>query len=237
MGESMDSTNARGIKPVFDPAIPEKARRRLGNMSEANTAQRISPMRQVLYRDQVVGPLALDQQCRQLLLRAQRSISSVLSSQVYASELHGTPPEGVLRQHEWEIAVALRDITELRAEHASTATGRRPGPMTAAVLESHQRALELAWDAITSRVGALESYAEQVEAADAAQQDWRIALKASGLNDRYLDLVARTAADEHAIAEISSMTEQASAAARAFRDSLQHASLAAEALTLISPEP
>lgn len=193
-------------------------------------------MRQVRYRDQIVGPLALDLSCRQLLLRAQRAIASVISSQVYATELHNTPHESVLRQHEWEIAIALRDITELRAEHASTAVAGKPGPMTAAVLDSHQRALTLAWEATGSRVTGLERYAAQLEAADAAQQDWRDALKASGRNDKYLDLVARTAADEYAIAEISSLTKQAALAAQSFTDSLQHATLAAEALTLPTPE-
>jgi hypothetical protein len=70
-------------------------------------------MRQVLYREQIVGPLALDPPCRQLLRRAQRAIASVVSSEVYATDLHSTPHESVLRQHEWEIAIALRDITEL----------------------------------------------------------------------------------------------------------------------------
>jgi hypothetical protein len=107
--------------------------------------------------------------------------------------------------------------------------------MTAAVLDSQRRALTLAWDATASRVGALERCAAQVEAADAAQQDWQDALRAAGLNDKYLDLVARTAADEHAVAEISSLTEQAAAAARAFSDILQHATLAAEALALPVP--
>ena len=201
-----------------------------------NLAGRRAPMRQIRYRDKIVGPLALDLSCHQLLLRAQRAIVSVLSSEVYAADLRNTPNESVLRWHEWEIAIALRDITELRVEHASSASAGGPGPMTAAVLESHERALTLAWDATESRVNALERYAAQLEAADAAQQDWRGALRASGLNDRYLDLVARTAADEHAIAEISSLTQQAAAAAQAFRDSLQHATLAAEALALRGPE-
>jgi hypothetical protein len=233
----MDRQDATDITPVFDPSLAVSTRRRLIRESRANPAGRAAagPMRQVRYRDQIVGPLALDPPCRQLLLRAQHAIAAVLSSLVYATGLHNAPPENVLRQHEWEIAIALRDITELQAEHASTAAARKPGPMTAAVLDSHQRALTLARDGTASRVSALERYAAQVEAADAAQQDWRGALRASGLNDKYLDLVARTAADEHAIAEISSLTEQAAVAAQAFSDSLQYAALAAEALTLPAP--
>lgn len=189
-----------------------------------------APMRQVRHRDEVVGPLALDLPARQLLLRAQRAITYVLGSEVYATDLHDTLHESVLRRHEWEIAIALRDITELRVAYASTAP--EPGPITTAVLDSHKRALTLAWNAMTSRVSALERYATEVSTADAAQRDWRGALRASGLNDKYLDLVARTAADEHAIAEISSLAEQTAAAVQAFRSSLEHASLAAEALAL-----
>ena len=143
-----------------------------------------------------------------------------------------TVPENVLRRHEWEIAIALRDITELRAEHASSASMAGPGPMTAAVLASHQRALMLAQDAVASRVSALERYAAQAEAADAAQRDWHDAMRVAGLNDKYLELVARTAADQHAIAEITNLTAQAALAAQVFDDSLQQVNLAAEALAL-----
>lgn len=195
-------------------------------------AGRSAPMRQVLYRDEVVGPLALDLPCRQLLLRAQRAIARILASEVYAADLCAAVPESVLRRHEWEIAIALREITELRVEHASSASAGGPGPMTAAVLASQQRALTLAQDGTAARVSALERYAVQVKAADAAQRDWQNAVRISGLNDKYLDLVARTAADEHAVAEIAGLTAQAAAAARVFQDSLEQAALAAEILAL-----
>jgi hypothetical protein len=139
--------------------------------------------------------------------------------------------ERTLRRHEWEIAVALRDITDLRAEHEFNAAGSR-GPMTDAVLQPHRRALQLAQDAISSRVDTLERYAAQVSAAETAYRDWQHALRVSHLNDKYLDLVARTAADEHAVVEISGLTEQAAAAARAFRDTVEDVSLAAAALVL-----
>jgi hypothetical protein len=53
--------------------------------------------------------------------------------------------------------------------------------------------------------------------------------------DDYLELVARTAADEHAVIEISGLTDQAAAAAQAVRESMRQVSLAAAALAL--PEP
>jgi hypothetical protein len=140
--------------------------------------------------------------------------------------------EMVLRWHEWDIAAALREITRLRAELAASAAAGGAGPMAAAVLDSQQRAITLARDATEARVGALESYAVQVQAADEAQQDFLSALRLSALNSQYLDLVARTAAGEHALAEITGLTEQAVTAAEVFRSSLHQAALAAEALAL-----
>jgi hypothetical protein len=45
-------------------------------------------------------------------------------------------PVSVLKLHEWEIAIALREISELRAEYAASASAAGQGPMTAAVLAS-----------------------------------------------------------------------------------------------------
>ena len=183
--------------------------------------------------DHFVGLSDLDTSSQRLLLRAQRAISTVLQSGVYAEDLlDQAAGEMVLRRHEWEIAVTLRDITNLRAELTSQSSVGEPGPMTAAVLDSHGRALALAEQATTSRVSALESYAAQVQVADAAQRDWQNAMKLSGLNEKYLDLVARTAADEHALAEITGLTEQAATAVEVFRDSLHEAILAAQPLVL-----
>jgi hypothetical protein len=47
--------------------------------------------------------------------------------------------------------------------------------------------------------------------------------------------VARTAADEHALTEISGLTDQAAAAAQAVRESMRQVGLAAAALALSEP--
>lgn len=141
----------------------------------------------------------LEEPARGLLCRARQAISAVSSSNVYGENLlvH-TVEEKMLRQHEREIASALRDISRLRAElERSTGTGT-PGPRTAAVMASQRHALDLATNATTSRIKALERYSEELAAADAAKRDWQSAVTVSGRNHQYLDLVARTAADEHA---------------------------------------
>lgn len=221
-----------GISPVANPDLPEGKRRRVVRDSllkdPVGTAESMYQFRR---RDELVAPFALDRACRELLLRAQVAIDAVLDANAAEVGLPDIVAEDALRRHEWEIAVALRDITGLRAEHEYNAAASA-GPMTNAVLGPHQRALQLAQDAIVARVAAIERYAAEVSAAETAYRDWQDALRISNLNDRYLDLVARTAADQHAVTEISGLTEQAATAARAFQHTVQQVSLAAAALTL-----
>jgi hypothetical protein len=224
------------ILPVADPALPERRRRRLIRDSLATTqAVRVESRYQLRHRDQVVVPAALDRVSRELLIRAQDAVESALEP--VPRDAEGSPgivEEAALRVHEWQIAVALRDITGLRAEYESNARASA-GPMTDSILGPQQRALRLAQDAIESRVTALERYAAEVLAARSAFRDWQDALQISDLNGRYLDLLARTAADEHAVTEISGLTDQAAAAAQAVRESMRQVGLAAAALAL--PEP
>ena len=201
-------------------------------MTKAQIAGRRGPVRQIRYRDEVVSPLALELGCRSLLSRAQRAIATILSSPVYAGDLRAAVEEPVLRWHEWHIAVALREITELLLELASGYSGGAAGPMTTTILLSQNRAISLARDATTARVLSLEILAAQVAAADAARRDWETAHRMAANNDRYRDLVARTAADQHATMEIAGLAEQAANAAQALRETLQQATLAAEALAL-----
>ena len=220
------------IMPVANPDLSEGKRRRMVRDSLArDPVGAAHPTRQVRHRDQIVPPFSLDRACRQLLLRAQVAIDSVPGAGAEQAGLPDVVAEGTLRRHEWEIAVALRDITELRTVHEFNAADSM-GPMTDAVLQPHQRALQLAHDAISARVTALERYAAQVSAAGTAYRDWQDALRLSRLNDKYLDLVARTAADQHAVIEISGLAEQAAAAAKAYRDTVQDVSLTAATLEI-----
>jgi hypothetical protein len=183
-----------------------------------------------------VRPSDLDKSSSKLLFRAQDAIGAILGSGVNArNSLDRAAEELELRRHEWDVAKALRKISRLCSELEASTKDGSPGPATADVLNSQHRALTLATDATTSRISALERYAAELKAADAAESDWRTALKASDRNDQYLDLIAGTAADEYAIAEIKGLTEKAAAAAQVFRDHLHQASLAAQALDLPAP--
>ena len=224
--------DARSVEPVVNPGLGDARRRRLIRMTKEQIAGRTGPLPQVRQRDRVVSPLALELECRKLLQRAQRAIATIVTSRVYAGDLRGAVDEPVLRQHEWEIAVALREITELLLDLVSSYGGGTAGPMTSAILVSQNRAISIARDATTARVLALERLAAQVAAAEAARRDWETAHRMAANNDRYLDLVARTAADQRATAEITDLAEQAAEASQALRETLQRATLAAEALAL-----
>jgi hypothetical protein len=226
------NAGASGVEPVANPDLREGKRQRLIRMTNAQVAGRPGPARQIQYRDQVVSPIALELGCRRLLGRAQRAIATIVNSQVYAGDLRAAAGEPVLRWHEWHIAIALRDITELLLDLVSGYAGGTAGPMTTAVLLSQNRAITLARDATTARVVSLELLAAQVAAADAARRDWETAHRMAANNDKYRDLVARTAADQHATMEITGLAEQAAEAAQALRETLQQATLAAEALAL-----
>jgi hypothetical protein len=224
------------VMPVVDPALGEGKRRRLIRGSFARDPVGLAePQYQLRHRDQIVLPSALDRASRELLIRGQDAIGSALDSVTDdAMKSPDIVPESTLRRHEWQIAIALRDITDLRAEHEFNAAASA-GPMTDSVLGPQRRALQLAQDAIAARIAALERYATEVVAARSALRDWQDALRISNLNDRYLDLVAHTAADEHAVTEISHLTDQATAAAQAVRESMRQVGLAAAALALSEP--
>jgi hypothetical protein len=225
------SAGAWSVEPVVNPSSRAK-RDRLVRMTKEQIAGRTGPVRQVRYRDDLVSPLALERECRKLLLRVQRAIAAIVTSRVYEGDLQEAVEKDVLRQHEWEIAVALREITELLLDLVSSSAGGTAGPMTTAILISQNHAISIARDATTARVLALELLAAQVSAAEAARRDWETAHRLAANNDKYLDLVARTAADQQATAEITGLAEQAAEAAQAFRETLQRAALAAEALAL-----
>lgn len=218
------------VMPVTDPDLPARRRRKLIDRAVLKDPVGVAePVYQYRDRDQVVLPSSLDQLARELLLRAQKAITVAVEGDA-ATVPDGVVPDSTLLRHEWEIAVALRDITDLRAEHGLNAAAS-VGPMTNAVLKSQETALVQAHEAIEARVSELERYADCARTAGNAYRDWQDALRVSDLNDRYLDLVARTAADEHAVAEISGMTERA-ATAQAFQQAVQELGLAASALEL-----
>jgi hypothetical protein len=222
---SMTGRKALWARPACDPELPGPLRLLLTQTQVSGPLRRRQQDRELRrHAASVVLPYELDAPSRLLLARAQVAAQTILGSDVRAAGLLQAD-EPVLRRHEWEIACAVRELNEVRALPAASA-----GAMTAAVLDSQQRALALAQDSIASRISALERYADQVEAADDAHRDWHTAMRQAGLNDRYLDLVARTAADELAVAELGDLADQAALTVQVLAGSLRDASAAAAVL-------
>jgi hypothetical protein len=159
-----------------------------------------------------------DARSRVLLRRAQDAVDAVTSSEVYQAGLldkHAT--RAALADQEWDIALALREQARLRAKRAELST-INAGAVTAEVLDRQFQAARLADSSVADRVAALERYVAEVRQADAAYQDWQRAAALAELSSQHLDMLARTAADEHGIAEIEAMSQQARAVRLALRE-------------------
>jgi len=162
-----------------------------------------------------------DAQARALLRRAQDAVDAANTSLVSRAGLldAGTGPDGsaALAWQEWDIALALREQVRLRGLRAALpelATGS-PG---AWLLQRHRDAASVAERSVADRVAALERYAGEVREADAAYRDWEQHAAVARLSGQHLDMLARTAADEHGIAAIEALSEQARAVQQALRE-------------------
>jgi hypothetical protein len=225
----MTSGRALWARAACDPELPGELRRLIGLGTSASRGQQRHLNRQLdQFPGRVIFPVDLDWDMRTLLARAQRAVDEILGSDILAAGLFDAD-EPALRRHEWDIACALRSFTSVRALPASDAD---VGEMTAAVVDAQQQALDVAVAATTRRISSLEHYAGQVATADAGLRDWQSSLRQAGLNDAYLDLLARTAADELAVSELGQLTDRAAQMAAALAHGLGQAAAAAEVLAL-----
>jgi hypothetical protein len=153
------------------------------------------------YHGRYLTPEDLDPPAAALLGRAQHATAAAASAQVTRDGPLDDPAHAqALAEHEWDIATALRDLTRLRRGHG------QPPPTGAA-----RRALRDAQAAVSARVQALEAYAAEVTAADDAWREYQAAAQPQ-LTEAHLDLLARTAAGQHATARIRALTQHATAA-------------------------
>jgi hypothetical protein len=170
------------------------------------------------YHGRYLTAADFDARARALLRRAQDAVDAVAASEVYRAGLVDRPAvSAALAEQEWDIALALREQARLRANRAEL-SGIGPGAVTAALLDRQIQAAELAEASVTSRVAALERYVTEIGEADAAYRDWQQAAALAELGDQHLDLLARSAADEHAIAELDAMSQHARAIRLALRE-------------------
>jgi hypothetical protein len=170
------------------------------------------------YRGRYLTGTDFDAPARRLLRRAQDAVDTANSSRVSrAGLLDEAGDSAALAWQEWDIALALREQARLRGVRASL-PGLSAGSPAARLLEHHDEAAVTAERSVAERVSALERYAEEVRQADAAYRDWEQYEQVARLTGQHLDMLARTAADEHGVAAIEAMSAQARAVREALRE-------------------
>jgi len=159
-----------------------------------------------------------DASSRTLLRRAQDAVDAANSSRVSrAGLLDGPGGSAALAWQEWDIALGLREQARLRGLRAALPEPSVGSP-AARLLQDQRDAAVTAERSVAERVSALERYAAEVREADAAYRDWEQHAAVAELSGPHLDMLARTAADEHGTAAINAMSAQARAVRQALRE-------------------
>lgn len=177
----------------------------------------------------LVHPEDLTADAKELLVRARQAMTAVLDSRVHREKwLDAQRNEAAFPRQEWAIAQGLRDYSRV-ARKDQRAPQEADNASVAELLTSRQRVLETSLQGIERRVAALESYAEQVAEADARYAEVREIERLAAGSAELLDLLARTAADDLAVAEIEGLTDEAAVVASPFAKALESAKQAAVA--------
>ena len=189
-----------------------------------------------VHRGQFIDIADLGEASRVQLLRTQRAIATVTGSSLHSDGmLDRDEIDEILAAHHWEIARLLIDLERLRAEHSSRRRGTRFPGTAGGIIEDiarHQtEAFAQAADAIELRVQAIEAYAASTREANAAYLAWQQALNLSELDSECVGLVARATAGDYTTAQVSRLSDSATAARTGFQDKLTEAQQTAQALT------
>jgi hypothetical protein len=170
------------------------------------------------YRGRYLTGADFDARARVLLRRAQDAINAINAAAIVRDDLlDELSTSALLAEQEWQIALALREQARLRALRSGLAEPTPSSP-AAELLDDHRRAARAAEQSTAGRVAALERYAAEIYRADTAYRDWRQHAAIAELTGPHLDLLARTAADDHGTAELNALTERARALRQSFTE-------------------
>lgn len=183
--------------------------------TRAARGERFSPSAAArAYHGRYLTGADLDVPGRALLRRVQEAADAIRSAAVSkAGLLDEVAADAALAGQEWDIALALREQGSLRASREAVGDPP-PGSAGAKLLAQHHDVARAAEESIIRRVVALERYATEVRAADDAYRQRLQHAAIAGLSAPHLEMLARTAADDHGIAELDAMTDQATAVRR-----------------------
>ncbi|MGD1220502.1 hypothetical protein AB9Q10_18970 [Streptomyces krungchingensis] len=177
----------------------------------------------------LVHPKDLAADAQVLLARAQLAMTAVLDSKVHREKwLDAQRNEAAFPRQEWAIAQDLRNYSRVARKDQRTPQ-ETDNATVAELLASRRRVLATSLHGIERRVAALEAYASLVAEADARYAEVREIERLDGGSDELLDLLARTAADDLAVAEIDALADEAAVVAATFTKTLESAKQAAAA--------
>ncbi|MFI9559098.1 DUF4011 domain-containing protein [Nonomuraea endophytica] len=209
--------------PIVDPEIPAEDRKLIESnpqlqgykispttAAEEALAQRLERQ----YRDRYVIQADLDEVGQRLVSRARVAVNRVLAAEVTRLKYLDDAATWVMLPHQlWELADLLRAQAQLRRKiHELPDTTD---------LSSQKQGLESSTADVVQRVEELEAYAASVVEADALlnepRERARIAEISNEINDRHLDLLARTGDTE----SMSYLRNDAQALKDTMKDSLE----------------
>ncbi|MFE7485110.1 hypothetical protein [Streptomyces sp. NPDC057552] len=185
--------------------------------------------------DRFVLGAELDSEAAELLARAARAAARVQSSSVQRLDpVDKAHTDRRLDTQVWEIADGLRTYSRV--------AGSEPTEPVSALVEQalgpRRKILQASLSSLGRRVEALEHYAAQIAEAEQRRREVRQLQHLSAGTDDLLGLLAATARDELAAAEIAEMGEEVATALQLFADSLEAAQEAATAaLPSLPAEP
>lgn len=174
--------------------------------------------------DQFVLSHELDPQAAELLARAARAACRVQRSSVQrldaADKQHN---DRRLDGQVWEIADSLRTYSRVAGQGPTKAVSE----VVAQALEPRNKILRTSLASIGRRVEALETYAAQIAEAEQRRRELRQLEQMTMGTEELLDLLASTARDELAVAEIEGMSDEVAKALNLFSEALLSAQDAA----------
>lgn len=174
-----------------------------------------------------------DERTLTYLKRARRAIRTVLNSRIGRAGLLDDVANAVmLPRQEWEIARTCAELNRIERQISMVAS-KNAG--LSGLLDEQRRALEVSVEAVERRVAALEQYADRTKAANAAYREYEAIKQIEEIQTDIQELLARTARDDLAVAEIDRLSADTPLAE--LRRAVEAAKEAGLALTLGTREP
>ncbi|MFJ8978065.1 hypothetical protein [Streptomyces sp. NPDC102282] len=175
-----------------------------------------------------VCPCDIQQEDRDLLLRAATAVERILTSTAHELDTVDKVRNNTeLPEILWKVAKDVEKIDQLAMKHWG-ASAASAGAAVDSVLSSQASALQTSRDHVSARIMALEEYAKRAGVIDDLIAQQAQIEQLEGANSEYLDLVAQTSGDDAAAQRVALIGEEAVVAAGPIAEAVRRARDAAE---------